>query len=984
MSRSEILNRILRWILNIFVFVAIPSFLIFHGFKRIEELKNHQKVQIMEQQAQAELIKAETLSNTEGFLAQSLWKAFYGSPKKNNVKEIETLRAQLNDCFDFMAWDAKGTIISNSINPDDFDGEWQMGFQTIRKVFLVSSENWVFSPEEEENYKRLFGPQFIPEGLKDCRDGKNQFLLWTDSSKKMPVLWIGWNSDVTLVVSIKPQVLAKKIGLNFHINNFPESPFEFGYMDNGKIESTAPIPDISDFKKQLSQKLPINQFNFSTSSAISYPRFITENLVAFVYVNENSLVDSNSVSPSIATLFFLVLLIPYIVVSFKTIVFRENIRFSITLKLSLLFAFSGGLPLSMLFFIGYDYLNQKEYALLDEVHMQATRYLQNFDERFESEYAHRIVLLQSALDEYIPILKKEGMKPESYFPFAEKICKGIPSISDIQIYLIASSAKTIGTEESLHSKNNIAYPYPKTLSEDDKKKKKEAVKIFRSIGKFILDGVNGNAVDERVSTEVELLTESAMQKSVHELQQEFISADGKIRLFGLGSKQSPTYVDFLSISENGKQDYLLLVLWDINTLDEMYLNRQFLNANRNIQNLKIFACSEVANRFYPADLRKDFETRAYVDKFAQKPHPTRQFITKDHQKYLIMGFKGKFMRAFNLFALYPVREIEERIYSEKKSLITGGIFAILIIFALGNLLSKSFIFPLKIISEGAEAIRNKDFDVRLPIPGNDEFGEIAQVFNETMVDLDELKVAGIVQEQLLPKVLPETGNCKLFGKNISMGDVGGDYYDYFNSCEDQFSVLIGDVSGHGVGAALIMAMAKAGILHSEDFLNKPSELVHRMHNLIFSARTSGQKRFMSFQYISMNGTSGHGCYSNAGGWPPLIVNPETKQVTELKLAGALLGALKRPVFSELEFHLSPGEAIILYTDGIIEAMNSAGKMLGFNHFCKIAIEAHDMNPEKYYANIMQAYSSHIKGTNRLSDDLTMIVLVFEGPKDSIT
>lgn len=969
MSELTRRRRLLTWLLNILVFAIIPTFLIYSGFSRIGRLHRHQRFLSISQQIEAELNELIKSSNSESFLVQRFWQSFYAAKEHERLPNIIRLRRELNNCFDFIAWNKAGQPISHTLDPQKFSGDWKTTLLMINRVFSIKKDLLKFSGDEETNFKKMFGPQAIPETFKDCIYEDNNLLIRPDVAMQKPSIWFGRSKYLNLFIFVKPEILKENLGLKHRLSTFKKSNFAIGYKTGSKTHFSTPPQMPEQLAQKLQQVYSIDQQNFQLGSEHFFQRPISEDLKVFAFFDQSALSPEIMLTPWSASTFFLILFTPYFLLSYRSIVLNHNLRFSLAVKLGLLFLFSGGLPLSVLTFVGYDYLNQKEFALYDEVHQKSTRYLQNFDERYESEFAHRIVIIQNALSNYLPTLTREGIVPASYFPFSEQLRRDLKSISDVRIYLIASSSKTVGTERMIYTPKEV-FLFPGISS---KKTDKEEAKIYSSIGRFILDSVNGEAVEEKVSTEVELLTESALQKNLYELQQEFIAADGKIKLFGLGPRNTPTYVDLISTSANRKQDFLLLIYWGDYKLERLYLERQFLNANRNISNLKIFACSENAGQFFPEELRNDRKLREYVESFSQKPHPPRRFIEINHQRYLIMGFRGKFMKNFCLFALYPAQEVSKEIYQQKKLLISAGIMAILILSLLGYLLVKSFIIPLKTISEGAEAIRLRDFDMRLPELGYDEFGDIARVFNETMVDFEELKVAGIVQEQLLPKTSLHSEQIFVTGKSVSMGDVGGDYYDYFNVAPGKTALIIGDVSGQGVGAALVMAMAKAAILQSQDLLEKPALLMQRLDEIVRTVGESGERRFMSLQYLCFDETTGTGIFTNAGGFSPLLVAPENRQALELKGSGPFLGALKRPRFSEEPFRLESGQALILYTDGLIETRGYQGKELGLNHFKDLVIEAYDQDAEVYCSNIFARCNAF--SADRVSDDRTVVVMI---------
>ncbi len=968
MSENAQTRRVLIWLLNLLIFVLIPLMLIYGGFSRIEALQIHQRELELAQRIEAELSELARKSNSEIFLVSSFYQAFYSAKEEKRQENIIALHRQLNRCFDYIAWNGNKLSL-HTLNPADFNGDWQLALKTIHKLFVTKSEDFRLSSQEEENFKQIFGPQAIPESLKDCRYEDNLLLARPDVSRKKPYVWLGKSKNQTIIIFIKPEILEEKIGLRDHLLNFSSKDIFCGYVDGEKILADRPVAISEKLKQQLREEYSIDKQSFVIDNEVFFQRPINEGLTVFAGYNRSTLVSGTSISPDIAAATFLFFLLPYIVLSFKSIVLNKSLRFSLSLKLGLLFLFSGGLPLSVLFFVAHDYLNQKEFALYDEIHQKATRFLMNFDERYESEYAHRIVIIQNALREYLPSLQKKGIEAETYFPFAAKICKDLRSINDIQIFLIASSSKIVGSERLIYNRGKIT----RIPGINQKKSDAEESKIYSSIGRFIIDSVNGNPADERVSTEVELLTESALQKNLYELQQEFIAADGKIKLFGLGPRNSPAYVDLISISENRKQDFLLLVYWDDYKLERMYLTRQFLNANRNSEKFRIFACSESSGDYFPDELVNNRKLRSYVENFTQKPNPPRQFIDLDHTRYLIIGFRGKFMKNFCLFALYPAKDVENQIYLQKKMLVSAAIMAVIILTLLGYLLAKSFVLPLQIIATGAEAIRKRDFEMRLPRLGYDEFGDIARVFNETMVDFEELKVAGIVQEQLLPRLPLSTEKISIAGKSEAIGDVGGDYFDFFTVSAARTAMMIGDVSGQGVGAALIMAMAKACVLQSQALLEKPAELLLNLHKLIKETSQKSEKRFMSAQYICFNEDDNCGTFTNAGGFPPLLVDPISRTVKEIAGAGPFLGALKRPRFCEQPFKVEPGQALILYTDGILESFNYREKEEGFDQFRKLVIEAYDIDPEIYCSKILDGCRN--LNQSGIVDDKTVVVML---------
>ncbi|MBP5467759.1 MAG: SpoIIE family protein phosphatase [Candidatus Riflebacteria bacterium] len=323
-----------------------------------------------------------------------------------------------------------------------------------------------------------------------------------------------------------------------------------------------------------------------------------------------------------------------------------------------------------------------------------------------------------------------------------------------------------------------------------------------------------------------------------------------------------------------------------------------------------------------------------------------------------------------------MKNIENEINQQKSMLWLLGLFTLILSVGLAQMISKSFINPLLILQNGALAIENRNFKHRLSGLAMDEFGEVGNIFNQAIVGLQELEIAKVVQENLFPKPEFEQGNFSIYGKSVTMIDVGGDYLDFFKVDDNSFAVLLGDVAGHGVGAAVFMAMAKAAILNSGELLRSPSSILNQLHKIILSATNSKQKKIMTFQYLYVNSETGENLYSNAGACSPWIIRHSDNSIQEIKMPGPVLGAFKKAMYKEMPLDLKPGDAIIFYTDGIVECKNKKGEMLGYDGLKQLLLNCWAEKPETYYNNIYKAYLDFVGADAEAGDDLTFIVLKY--------
>ncbi|EKD82176.1 MAG: serine phosphatase, partial [uncultured bacterium] len=160
---------------------------------------------------------------------------------------------------------------------------------------------------------------------------------------------------------------------------------------------------------------------------------------------------------------------------------------------------------------------------------------------------------------------------------------------------------------------------------------------------------------------------------------------------------------------------------------------------------------------------------------------------------------------------------------------------------------------------------------------------------------------------------------------------------------------------------MIMAMAKSAILNSTDFFKSPARLVSRLNNLVYSTKNRKQKKIMTFQYLMVNKQARSATYANAGGCNPFLVNGRTGKVSELALPGAVLGAFKKGDFREMEISFVPGDALVFYSDGIVEARNLAGEEIGYERFKDMLLKNWSTDCEQYYNSMAAEYQHWLGG-----------------------
>ena len=233
----------------------------------------------------------------------------------------------------------------------------------------------------------------------------------------------------------------------------------------------------------------------------------------------------------------------------------------------------------------------------------------------------------------------------------------------------------------------------------------------------------------------------------------------------------------------------------------------------------------------------------------------------------------------------------------------------------------------------------------------------------------ELRVAGEIQARLLPESLPDLPGFDVAAFALSCRQVGGDFYDFMPTREGKMAIVIGDVSGKGVPAALHMASARAAIRAYLERTSKPSEAVHRL-NVFLSHEVHGGL-FVTLFCGVIDPLARTLCYCNGGHNPPLLMRGG--ECTPLETGGLVLGVEEEEWYENGEVELRAGDMLVFYTDGITEAENRKGEFFGLERLVRALQKA----PDDPACEIVRRAANSVKRFARgceTSDDMTMIVV----------
>ena len=339
--------------------------------------------------------------------------------------------------------------------------------------------------------------------------------------------------------------------------------------------------------------------------------------------------------------------------------------------------------------------------------------------------------------------------------------------------------------------------------------------------------------------------------------------------------------------------------------------------------------------------------------------------------------------------------ISEVLYPFLTKFVLGCLLGVLlntfVIFSVSRRLNQ----PLVALSHAAEEIGQGSFKVALPqVKGNDEIKTLSASFEKMQAELadyveqlkqtitareraeGELNAARMIQQDILPRILPPFVNCpNVYGAAMlkAARGVGGDLYDVFFVDDERLAVIVGDVSGKGIPAALFMAVTQTlqrSLAQSE---KKVDRLVTHLNSMLGKQNKSGM--FVTYWIGFLNIKTGKLTFTNAGHNPPIIRKKEGNTVALKQLHGFPLAIADECDFQFDEIQMDDGDTLVLYTDGVTEAFNTNNEQYTFERLEEVVKESQTNVPQQLLDAIYADVLRHAEGFGQ-SDDITILTMQY--------
>jgi len=393
--------------------------------------------------------------------------------------------------------------------------------------------------------------------------------------------------------------------------------------------------------------------------------------------------------------------------------------------------------------------------------------------------------------------------------------------------------------------------------------------------------------------------------------------------------------------------------------------------------------------------KNDLDLNILKSKIPSKLSSGAFFFETKNESYLASFTK---LEPSNLYILSLIPQSDA--FLAIKILVTKSYYftAALICFAIltSIIFSKTMTKPLSKLFNLTEKISEGNFSERVHIPNHDEIGALGESFNfmsdkivqymdemkEKVKMENELAVAKIVQNAFFPKDIIKKGKLEIYGELIPASQCGGDWWGHL-SWGGKTILIIADATGHGVPAALITATAHCCLSNLKEFLksnpnliNSPNEILTIMNNAICD---NGETILMTAFIAIVDENNNQVLYSNASHTPPLLFINSNEGITKqsftplLEANGPRLGEKLNNEYPVAKIELNQNDAIIFYTDGLIDCNNMEEKKWGQRNFIKSLCDTIKLDPKLLVHETFQ-HLNDFKKERANDDDITLLVV----------
>jgi hypothetical protein len=753
--------------------------------------------------------------------------------------------------------------------------------------------------------------------------------------------WYSAGNRISLLCFISERFFGKNHGFNHAMARLQKAHPEISC-------GVAAFPISADQLLQLDNKVPKSESvmalgkyeqmhpgNFIIQNHRMFScRIIDQKRRAFCSISLENINDSQDLKLFIfAKALKLIMIIAFISFVYQK---KQQLNFiPIRIKLTVLFLYAGGIPLLIGIIIAADYLQQKRSELTYRHQSEILAWLREKDEGFNG-------FLRAKENSFNELVKKYK-KIQPLFHRDQKLLQTLGK--ELVNCLQPGSLMFINR----NGKNLLQENYHDIFSDST-----------------ILGQLTGETLRFMNHSDT---SEVRLSEVTRSFASEVIFAKEKILDIALGEHKTYACYHLLGNTENYETDGILFAFWNFEYLQMLYLQELAR------KNSRIVAYFPRTDTFLGSEVSWRNNDMGRLVQKAEKLLVTRkESIRQGNSLFTAAAMRGANLNQAVLAGLVSVDIIDREISQMRnRFLFYAGVFLTIVLGAI-LIIRRRLLSPLHDFKTAIESIGHRNFRYKTSIEGTNEFGTLGKALNRTLENLQELEVARIVQENLIPGREFSCNGLRLHADFQPMSHIGGDYYDFFAVDSSVAGIFIGDVSGHGISSALFMAMAKAAIIFANFTTPDQKAIMSSLNRIINANRMSGGKEYMTGLSLNVNSVSGDFSLINAGQCPPVILRYRSRQAEIVKCGGLPLGFRADMDFNPVTGRIEPGDFVILHTDGWLEAESDCGKIFGYDGFIEALWACCDRDLEIFSLKMFDSIS---KWQSRRNDDLTLIIIHFE-------
>lgn len=941
---------LLKALAAIICFVIFPAVIINFGLNRIFELRFQNRIENINQKMSRQLGDMEKFADGAFFSHFLLSNLCQDSQNNENWQillgqKIKLLKNKYPESFRFIVADRNNNIIDNLSDNTKFRFLFKKSFNFLQKLKLQTQAERGLSQQANEKEFRILRPLLgdiinISELHRPFADKDSGKSILASAATENHHIWYNFNQKFNLIVFINRDFVCGNYGLKWAIDYHQQRSkgYELGFCsypaEENKLYRKKELMPASRIVLALSRFEEVLPGNLLLDRELIFScRSLSQSLRGY------SSIRLKASAEEMKKLFFGKLLLGLISLSFILYLARKfGQHFSVKLKLLFLFGYSITIPSLIICFIVWDYSHQTFLELVKHEQEECFRILQTIDKEFENYLNLTSLNLKNSIDKDLNRLKQSFFDPVQLKRFKQKIADNYNVDAAVMIN---------------HEGNNLLNYDP--------------LDLIKNESLILMTGKGALSLFRREIKRPEIEVNELQQTYAHD----FVRQENKLLFLGMGTMLSYSFMKLLRPGENKDDYHLLLLSWQQSNLQKIFAEAFVSKSKALLKSRQLFAYEIDKQNFF---LHENSETSAI--QAAVRDAQLNQFslysdLEMDNSKHIAVAYRGNRLSQLIFVLLVPIEKVNLQM-EKLRAKIWSGIFLFTILVLGSAWLSQKYLLsPLQQLKMAVEAFSQRNFRFRASILSENELGQLSLSFNRSLENLEELNVAEVVQQTLLPQQEFQAGCLQAFICSRSMSKLGGDCFNLCLKNKKTLQVFIGDAAGHGVSAALSVAMAKS-ILINEELNGFPSEnILLPLNRVFFGNRKKRKPDLMTAQVFYMNILNGEYIFYNAGHVLPLQISNDGKTAGYISNSGFPIGLTGQESYPAVTGKLGPGETLVLSTDGIIESSGKDGAPLGFEGMKKLAMEAWNSDFSRFKKNLADI---QMQLSTSSEDDQTIVLV----------